>query len=68
MTAHFPPEWVITIAGIRTPGFVDPTSHTLEAFELHEGRWALIASAKDDDLVGIRPFDAVTFSLGDLWP
>ena len=27
-----------------------------------------LASAKDDDPVSIRPFDAITFSLGDLWP
>ena len=39
-----------------------------EAFELHDGQWLLIASAKDDDPVGIRPFDAITFSLGDLRP
>ena len=54
--------------GVEYLWFVDPTDRTLEAFELHEGRWALIASAKDDDPVGIRPFDAVAFSLGDLWP
>ena len=28
----------------------------------------LIATAQDDAPVRIRPFDAVTFSLGDLWP
>ena len=44
------------------------TDRTLEAFELHDGQWLLIASAKDDDPVSIRPFDAITFSLGDLWP
>ena len=54
--------------GVRSLRFVDPTDRTLEAFELHEGRWVLIASAKDDDPVGIRPFDAVACSLGDLWP
>ncbi len=56
--------------GVGYLWFVDPTDRTLEAFELHEGqgRWVFIASAKDDDPVGIRPFDAVTFSLGDLWP
>ena len=32
------------------------------------GKWLLIASAMDDDPVSIRPFDAITFSLGDLWP
>ena len=41
---------------------------TFEAFDLHEGQWLLIASAKDDESVSIRPFDAITFSLGDLWP
>ena len=27
----------------------------------------MIASAKDDEPVSIRPFDTVTFGLGDLW-
>ena len=54
--------------GIPHLWLVDPTDRTLEAFELHEGQWLLIASAKDDDPVSIRPFDAITFSLGDLWP
>ena len=47
---------------------IDPTDRTLEAFELRDGQWLLIASAKDDDPVNIRPFHAITFSLGDLWP
>ena len=47
---------------------VDPTDRTLEAFELRAGHWVLIASAKDDDPISVRPFDAITFSLGDLWP
>lgn len=38
------------------------------ALELRGGQWVLIASAKDADPVCIRPFDAVTFSLGGLWP
>ena len=54
--------------GVGHLWLVDPVDRTLEAFELHEGRWVLIASAKDDDPVSIRPFDAVTFSLADLWP
>ena len=48
--------------------FVDPTDRTLEAFELRDGEWVLIATAKDDDPVSIRPFDAISFSLNDLWP
>ena len=47
---------------------VEPTDRTLEAFELRDSAWVLIASAKDDDPISIRPFDAITFSLGDLWP
>jgi len=47
---------------------IDPIDRTLEAFELHRRQWLLIATARDDDPVSIRPFDAVTFDLGDLWP
>ena len=54
--------------GVAHLWLVDPADRALEAFELHDGRWVLIASAKDDDPVCIRPFDAITFSLGDLWP
>ena len=41
---------------------------TIEAFELHDEQWLLIASAKDDELISNRTFDALAFSLGDLWP
>ena len=54
--------------GVGHLWLVDPTDRTLEAFELREGEWVLIATAQDDAPVHIRPFDAVTFSLGDLWP
>ena len=54
--------------GVGRLWLVDPADRTLEAFELHDGQWLLIASAKDDDPVSIRPFDAITFSLADLWP
>ena len=54
--------------GVGHLWLADPADRTLEAFELREGEWVLIAAAKDDDPICIRPFDAVTFSLGDLWP
>ncbi len=54
--------------GVGHLWLVDPADRTLEAFELRERQWVLIAAAKDADPVRIRPFDAVTFSLGDLWP
>ena len=53
--------------GIPHLWLVDPTDRALEAFELHEGQWLQIANAKDDEPVNIRPFDAITFSLGNLW-
>ena len=54
--------------GIGHLWLVDPTDRTLEAFELRDGQWVLTGSAKDDEPVCIPPFDAITFSLGDLWP
>ena len=54
--------------GIGHLWLVDPTARTLEAFELRNRQWVPIASAKDEDPVCIRPFEAITFSLGDLWP
>ncbi len=53
--------------GVAHLWLVDPTDRTLEAFELREGQWTLIATVADADPVGIPPFDAVTFSLADLW-
>lgn len=54
--------------GVGHLGLVDPTDRILEAFELREGQWALIATAKDDDSVSIPPFEAITFGLDALWP
>ena len=53
--------------GVAHVWIVDPAAQTLEAFELHEGRWTLIATLKEDDTVAVPPFDAVEFSLADLW-
>lgn len=48
--------------------FVDPLVRGLEAFKLQNDQWTLIATLKDDDPVSVPPFDAITFSLGYLWP
>ena len=53
--------------GVSHLWLIDPVDRILEAFELHEGQWLLIASAQDDESVSIRPFDAITFSLGKQW-
>ena len=54
--------------GVAYLWLIDPTDRTLEASELREGEWVLIAAVKDDDPISIRAFDAITFSLGDLRP
>ncbi len=53
--------------GVPHLWLVDPVDRILEAFELHEGRWVLIASVEDDAPVSIAPFEAITFGLGELW-
>jgi Uma2 family endonuclease len=46
---------------------VDPVARFLEAFSLRDGTWVMVASLKDNDPVSVAPFDAITFSLADLW-
>jgi Uma2 family endonuclease len=46
---------------------VDPDAHTLEAYELRQGLWVLIASLQETDSVRVPPFDAIEFALADLW-
>lgn len=46
---------------------VDPLLKTLEAYRLREGRCSLQNTLKDDEQVRLAPFDAVEFSLADLW-
>ena len=54
--------------GVSHLWFVDPDARTLEAFELRESQWVLIASLADNALVSVAPFDAISFPLGALWP
>jgi Uma2 family endonuclease len=46
---------------------VDPLAGTLEAFSLREEGWLLVATLAEDDAVRVAPFDAISFSLADLW-
>ncbi len=54
--------------GVAHLWFVDPDARTLEAFALREGEWVLIAALHGEAAVSVAPFDAVSFSLGVLWP
>ena len=54
--------------GVGHLWFIDPAARDLEAFELRDGKWVLIATARNDDPVSIPPFEAITFPLDALWP
>ncbi len=54
--------------GVAHLWFVDPDVRTLEAFELRESQWVLLKTLTGNDPVSLPPFDAISFSLGDLWP
>jgi len=53
--------------GVAYAWLIDPIEKTLEAFKLENGHWLLLATLADDEPVSIEPFDAITFSLADLW-
>ena len=53
--------------GVGHLWLVDPGAKTLEAFELCEGKWVLLATLIDDASVSLPPFYAITFPLDALW-
>jgi Uma2 family endonuclease len=57
-------------AEARVPHFwlIDPRLQILEVFEVNKGRWLKIGAWNSDDEVRAPPFDALSFSLADLWP
>jgi len=55
-------------AGVPHMWLIDPRLQILEAFENDRGRWTKIGDWNSDDEVRAPPFDAISFSLADLWP
>ena len=53
--------------GVRHLWYVDPATRTLEVFRLNGVDWIVSDTFFDDDPVNAAPFEAITFSLGDLW-
>ena len=47
---------------------IDPSSGTLEAFELHKEQWMLNDTLTDTGLVSLPPFEKISFPLEGLWP
>lgn len=54
--------------GVHFLWMLDPRIRVLEIFSRVEKNWLLIQSFSGSDPVSAPPFDAVTFSLGQLWP
>ena len=47
--------------GVPHCWLIDPALKTLEAYELTDRKWTLLATLKEDDSVRLPPFDAVAF-------
>ena len=55
-------------AGIPHMWLIDPRLQILEAFENLDSNWIKVGAWNSDDDVRAAPFDAISFSLADLWP
>jgi Uma2 family endonuclease len=63
-----PKRRIYAEAGVSYLWLLDPRTKLLEAFALAEGKWLLVGTFRNSDDVAAQPFDAITFSLGVLWP
>jgi Uma2 family endonuclease len=53
--------------GVAYLWLVDPIARTLETFALDGGRWVVTGQFKDDDIVAVPPFEALSLELATLW-
>lgn len=53
--------------GVEHLWLVDPDARTLEAFALRNRCWVLLDKLSGNAPVSLPPFDAIQFSLSDLW-
>jgi Uma2 family endonuclease len=53
--------------GVPFAWLVDPKARTLEAYELRGDVWVALGLFRDDDRVAVKPFEAITLQLNDLW-
>jgi Uma2 family endonuclease len=59
---------IYAVGGVPYLWMIDPRLQLLEVFELRAGLWTDIGTWNSDDQVSAPPFDAISFSLADLWP
>lgn len=53
--------------GVQSIWLVNPNLRILEAYQLENQRWSLVASHKEDDFVSEAPFGSIGFLLSNLW-
>jgi Uma2 family endonuclease len=53
--------------GVAYLWLVDPLARTLETFALESGRWVVTGQFKDEDIVAVPPFEALSLELVTLW-
>ena len=53
--------------GLTHLWLLDPLVRTLEALLLEGGRWVLLETYSDTDVVRVEPFDAIEIALSALW-
>lgn len=53
--------------GVAHLWLIDPTLKTLEVYRLENGRWLLLATHAEDEIVRAEPFDAIALPLATLW-
>ena len=53
--------------GVKHLWFVEPVGRSLQAFELRNGDWASLGTARNADTVSLPPFDDIDFPLDALW-
>ncbi len=53
--------------GVPHAWLVDPGGERLEAYELREGEWVLLAAFDAADTVRAMPFPEAEFRVADLW-
>jgi Uma2 family endonuclease len=55
-------------SGVGYLWIIDPRQQLLQAFTLLDQQWLLKGTWTSDDIVVAPPFNAISFSLADLWP
>ncbi|MBI1384247.1 MAG: Uma2 family endonuclease [Rhizobiales bacterium] len=62
-----PKRAVYAREGVKHLWLLDPDGRTLKVFELRAGLYVLLTVVVGDDMAAAPPFDAVPFSLANLW-